>query len=98
LGDNWEHVITLEGRSEASDHVGCTDGRGHGVAEDVGNVKGWEDLLKAYRTATPTREQMERREWFEHQASNCDPLGLGNGRDKVWDKEKINRQLALAGL
>lgn len=97
FGDNWQHVMTVEGRSEASDHIVCIDGSGHGVPEDVTQL-GWGELKEAYRTATPNQKQKERRHWFEHQASNRDPRGLGGGREHEWSKDDINRRLAAARI
>lgn len=97
FGDRWKHIISLKARTEASDHFKCTDGSGHGVAEDV-KGRGWADLKKAYRTSNPNKEQREHREWFETRASNCDPDGLANGREHSWSKAQVNRRLFEAGL
>lgn len=94
FGDCWEHAITLVGRKEATEFFMCTDGEGHGCAEDVGSSMGWEELKEAYRASHPTREQREHMTWFETMASNSDAGGLGGGRDRVWAKGKINRDLA----
>jgi|SRR5215469_14050075 len=97
FGDGWKHVISLKGRTEASGHFKCTDGSGHGVAEDV-KRSGWADLKEAYRTSNPNMKQREHREWFETQASNCDPDGLVNGREHSWSKAEVNRRLFELGL
>jgi len=93
FGDSWAHRITMVGRSAATSKFRCLEGEGHGVAKDVGSWKGWEELKYAYRTVNPNAEQRERREWSETIASNCDPLGLGAGRDRVWDKDEVNALL-----
>ncbi|KAK4245957.1 plasmid p 4b orf-3 family protein [Corynascus novoguineensis] len=93
FGDNWEHVSTVEGRAEATDHFVCLSGTGHPVAEDAGGVAGWNDLKAAYRTERPTAEQRERRAWFETRASNADPAGLAGDRVHAWDKAQVNRNL-----
>ncbi len=77
FGDCWTHSIVLIGRAPASDAFTCTEGEGHGVAEDVGAAHGWQELKKAYRTHNPNKEQKEKMHWFEKQASNNDPRGLG---------------------
>lgn len=93
VGDCWTHEIRLTGRREVGPFE-VLDGEGHGVAEDVGSVDGWENLKKAYRSTNPNDEQQYRMEWYEHSAFNCDPEGLGNGRDRIWDKDAINISLA----
>jgi len=65
-----------------SNRVLCLEGEGHSVAADVGANQGWLKLRVAYRTADPTTEQREKRTWFESGASNNDPKGLGNGRER----------------
>ena len=99
FGDCWEHQMTLLSRVGTTSGVfQCTAGEGHGVAEDVGSSKGWEDLKQAYRSQRPNKEQKEKMEWFENLASNEDRQGLDNGRDRMWPKTKINSRLAeLAG-
>ena len=98
FGDHWTHTIELLGRKEATDYFLCTDGEGHGCAEDAGGVGGWEELKTAYRTERPNKDQKEKMKWYETQASNPDPQGLGNGRERVWAKGLINRRLAeMAG-
>ncbi len=94
FGDCWVHKIKIVGRADASDRFVCLEGAGHGVAEDAGSTSGWEALKKAYRTTTPTKEQREKRAWFEKQASNRDPRGLANGRDRIWDMVGVNVALA----
>jgi hypothetical protein len=95
FGDNWEHHITVEGRAEATDHFVCLLGTGHPVAEDVGGVKGWDALKAAYRAARPNKEQREKREWFENEASNGDPVGLAGDRVNVWNLEQVNSKLRV---
>lgn len=93
FGDNWEHQLTILGRADATADFVCLDGSGHYVAEDSRGVKGWEDLKAAYRTQSPTKEQRERRQWFEREASNPDPRGLAGDRVNAWDRAEINRRL-----
>jgi hypothetical protein len=93
FGDRWQHKIEVVGRAEASKRFACLEGEGHGVAEDVGSDEGWLALREAYRTAAPDREQREKRAWFEGMASNADPRGLGNGRERVWDMAAVNAKL-----
>lgn len=98
FGDRWEHAITLLGRKDATDFFMCTDGESHYVAEDVGNCLAWNELKEAYKSDRPNKEQRDKMEWFERQASNRDPQGLKNGRESTWAKGMINRRLAeLAG-
>lgn len=94
FGDGWSHEITLVGRQDPTQLFMCTDGEGHGCAEDVGGSGGWEDLKAAYRASRPTKGQREHMTWYETFASNGDADGLGGGRDRVWAKETINNQLA----
>ncbi len=93
FGDRWCHDIKLLGRRDATDFFMCTDGEGHGCAEDVGSVDGWQNLKKAHRATNPTDEQREKMHWYETMASNSDSQGLGGGRDRVWAKGMINRKL-----
>lgn len=86
FGDCWTHDITVVGRKTATDFYMCTDGDGHGVAEDVGHTPGWEKLKVAYRAARPNKEQKDKIRWFEEMASNGDPRGLGNGGERRWAK------------
>lgn len=94
FGDGWSHEITLVGRKAATQVFMCTDGEGHGCAEDVGGPMGWQRLKEAYRASHPTRKQRQKMRWFETFASNSDVNGLGCGKDRVWAQEKINRELA----
>lgn len=93
FGDSWSHDIKLVERKDATQFFLCTDGEGHGCAEDVGGPRGWGNLKAAYRASHPTREQQERMKWYEDFASNSDADGLGGGRERVWSKEQINRDL-----
>lgn len=93
FGDHWEHDLTILGREDATRDFICLDGSGHYVAEDVGGVRGWESLKQAYQTTRPTKEQKERRKWFEQQASNSDPRGLAGNQVNAWDREATNRAL-----
>jgi hypothetical protein len=93
FGDNWEHRITVEGRADTTVYLSCLSGTGHLVAEDVGGVRGWNELKAAYQTAQPNKEQREKREWFETHASNADPGGLAGDRINAWDMEEVNRAL-----
>lgn len=94
FGDNWYHDITLIRRTDATNIFLCTDGEGHGCAEDVGGPWVWDDLKEAYRASRPTKAQRRHIEWYETYAANPDESGLGGGRDRVWSKEEINRDLA----
>jgi hypothetical protein len=93
-GDSWEHKITVTGRVAATEVFVCTGGEGHDVAEDVGSDMGWESLKEAYRAQRPDKDQKNRMCWFETQASNADPHGLGNGRDRIFDRDGVNFKLA----
>ena len=95
FGDCWEHAISLEGRGEGTAFFACVDGEGHYVAEDVGSWRGWNELKMAYRAQRPNAKQREKMRWFEQMASNRDVQGLGNGRERVWAKDLINRRLAF---
>lgn len=99
FGDCWEHQITHVSRAEkATDFFQCKAGEGHGVAEDVGSAKGWEELKLAYRSSRPDQDQKEKMDWFGNLASNEDRHGLDNGGDRMWPKTKVNSRLAeLAG-
>jgi hypothetical protein len=94
FGDSWEHSITVIGRAPATEVFVCTGGEGHGVAEDVGSDKGWKSLKEAYRAQKPSKDQKDSMRWFETQASNADPHGLGNGRDRFFDRDGVNFKLA----
>lgn len=94
FGDCWEHEITLAGRKDATNVFTCVDGEGHACAEDVGSKTGWLELMTAFKAPRPTKDQKEKMRWFKNSASNGDPSGLGNGRDRLWPKETINTKLA----
>lgn len=82
FGDCWEHSLSLVSRADnATDFFQCIAGEGHGVAEDVCGVKGWEELKLAYRAQAPGKQQKEKMRWFSREASNRDEAGLGNGRE-----------------
>lgn len=93
FGNCWIHRITVIGRDTSTEYFVCLDGEGHGVAEDVGSYKGWKELKEAYRTDHPDEKQRERRKWFENVASNRDLMGLGGGRERLFDREGINANL-----
>ncbi|KAH9907212.1 plasmid pRiA4b ORF-3-like protein-domain-containing protein [Xylariomycetidae sp. FL2044] len=95
FGDNWEHHISIIGRAPFSPGYKCLDGIGHGVAEDVGGYRGWEELKAAYRVSRPNEEQQERRAWFEKYATNKDPEGLRDGLFNEFDIARVNADLAL---
>jgi hypothetical protein len=92
FGDGWCHTITIVSRVAATSIFECTDGEGHGVAEDVGSVRGWDELKRAYRAARPDKSQREKMLWFETQASNAEGGGL-HDKERVWAMEKINHLL-----
>ncbi|KAK5685268.1 hypothetical protein LTS10_003346 [Elasticomyces elasticus] len=94
FGDRWEHLLTVNGRAEASTKFHCIDGSGHGVAEDVVQ-DGWQVLIDAYRARRPDEEQREKIHWYETRCSNGDPKGLGNGREHVWDNDAVNMRLSV---
>ena len=99
FGDCWERqLVNLSRAEKATDFFQCTAGEGHGIAGDVGSAQGWEELKRAYRSQRPNKDQREKMEWFERQAGNEDRQGLGDGRDRMWPKTKVNSRLAeLAG-
>jgi hypothetical protein len=92
FGDNWGHEIEIIGRGNVDDAFKCTDGNGHGIAEDAGSMTGWEELKNAYRAAKPDDEQKEKMHWYENMASNFDPEGL-KGRESYIDLSVINSLL-----
>ncbi|KAI9825605.1 MAG: hypothetical protein M1819_000501 [Sarea resinae] len=101
FGDRWDHCITIVGREDTGEVRNistsgfiCRDGEGHPCAEDVGGVDGWNELRDSYRAQSPTQDQIEKMDWFETSCSNMDPAGLGEGGDRIWDKDAVNRQLA----
>jgi hypothetical protein len=94
FGDCWTHEITVTGRIAHSNTFSCTAGEGHPCAEDAGGVHGWMELVEAYKTARPTKEQREKRKWFETMCSNRDSGGLAGTRVEQWDQRLVNRLLA----
>ena len=92
FGDKWGHEIEVVGRGKVDDGFQCTDGNGHGIAEDSGSMPGWENVKEAYAASNPTKDQKEKMHWFEYQASNADSRGL-KGRENFWDKDAINARL-----
>ncbi|KAK4547411.1 hypothetical protein LTR36_001067 [Oleoguttula mirabilis] len=93
FGDKWKHTVTVDGRAPATSTFSCVDGSGHGVAEDVAQ-DGWEPLKLAYRASRPSKEQKEKRDWYERRCGNRDRLGLGNGREHFWDRAAVNARLS----
>ena len=93
FGDHWDHSITYIGRAPKTAKVLCIDGEGHGPAEDVGGVEGWEELKKAYKASNPDKRQKELREWYQDQCTNGYQTGLGGERVWRWDQDRINRDL-----
>jgi len=84
FGDCWTHDITIVGRKPATDIFMCTDGEGHGAAEDAGGVHGWGNLKAAYKAQRPNKEQRDKMKWFEELASNRDSRGFTRwGREQV---------------
>ncbi|OTB02538.1 hypothetical protein M426DRAFT_24692 [Hypoxylon sp. CI-4A] len=97
FGDNWDHFLTMQGRAEATDKFVCVDGGGHEVAEDVGGSGGWAALKAAYRTDTPTQEQLDKRDWYENDCSNGNMLGLEgdyvNEWNDLWVKDNLEPEM-----
>lgn len=94
-GDCWEHEISVVGTAPAKRKIECVAGEGHYIAEDAGCYNGWKNVLEAYRAKKPSKEQMEKRWWFEKMARNGDPRGLGGDGARRWDQEGINRKLSV---
>ncbi|KAJ8068190.1 hypothetical protein OCU04_003760 [Sclerotinia nivalis] len=103
-GDNWEHVIICGGRADPTVNFVVLGGEGHGCAENVGGYSGWTDLIEAYESDRPTKEQQESMTWFEETARIKDPLGFLGIRTKdpeglrgaakyIWNKDRINAVL-----
>ncbi|EME83456.1 uncharacterized protein MYCFIDRAFT_88137 [Pseudocercospora fijiensis CIRAD86] len=91
--NKWVHDISIVGIAPATNAIQCIEGEGHGIIEDCGGIQGWQALLDAYNTLTPTKKQWERRKWLEKQALNADPQGLSNGGDRRWDLDEVNARL-----
>jgi hypothetical protein len=99
FGDNWEHSITLIGRSVTStSSIICLSGEGGHAAEDCGGAQGWQKLKTLY--AEHGREEEwectdpsahERMEWYEEDCLNGQKWGLTPG---AWDKEAMNKEFA----
>ncbi|KAK4225969.1 hypothetical protein QBC38DRAFT_249065 [Podospora fimiseda] len=89
FGDNWEHLMTVEGRAPVTHDFICLSGEGHGVAEDVSSAQGWEALKAAYRAESPSKKQKEKMEWYEKRAVNGDREGLRGDRVKLFELEKV---------
>ncbi|KAK3684452.1 hypothetical protein LTR37_020260 [Vermiconidia calcicola] len=94
FGDRWEHLLTVTRRADPTTKFQCVDGIGHGVAENVVQT-GWAELKEAYRTKEPNKEQREKMQWYERQASNGSPQGLKNGREHVFDKDEVDAKLSV---
>ncbi|KAF7865940.1 hypothetical protein EAF04_006104 [Stromatinia cepivora] len=92
-GDNWEHVIICGGRADLTVNFLVLGGEGHGCAEDVGGYSGWTNLIEAYESDRPTKEQQQSMTWFEEQPHNKDPGGLRGAAKYIWDKDRINAVL-----
>jgi len=71
----------------------CVCGQGHAAAEDAGSYKGWEYLVKAYRTQRPSQDQKQKISWYEKLCSNGDAMGLKGNRVDHSDKDGINEKL-----
>jgi hypothetical protein len=98
FGDHWAHVIQVVGRADTTSKFVCTDGEGHGCAEDAGGTTGWEELKSAYTAGHPNKEQREKMKWFETSASNRDTAGLKGPKVRSWPKTKVNSLLADLGI
>ncbi|HWT47448.1 MAG TPA: plasmid pRiA4b ORF-3 family protein, partial [Mycobacterium sp.] len=66
FGDDWEHVITVEGtvpREDASIYPRCVGGRRKAPPEDCGGIWGYQELLEILDN--PVHEEHEDRlEWL----------------------------------
>ncbi|CAM6096832.1 unnamed protein product [Calypogeia fissa] len=87
FGDNCDHKIEMIGTETVNGTIRCVAGKGHGVAEDVGSVPGWERLKSIYRKVlgVPDREaaikklpkdEQDSIEWYEDSCTNGDSSGL----------------------
>jgi hypothetical protein len=81
FGDDWEHVITVEGtmpREDASIYPRCVGGRRKAPPEDCGGIWGYQELLEILDN--PAHEEHEDRlEWLgidrpdQHDPAHFDP-------------------------
>jgi hypothetical protein len=74
FGDSWEHEIVLEAVEQADHGPSCTDGAGRCPPEDVGGIRGYEDLRRVL--AAPGEDgHTEALEWLGiERACDFDPL------------------------
>ena len=93
FGDNWRHEIDVRAFHPPTTTFECIEGRGHGAAEDVGSVDGWNAMVKAYKAAKPSSEQREQMEWYGKKCVNGDPKGLESGGWERFDIGAVNALL-----
>ena len=91
FGDNWEHLITLEGIiDENRDHAQCTGGKGTTPPEDCGGVWGYTDIKDAFASDDEARKD-EIREWLwmEHD-EDWDPNDFDDDQIKIINEKLRN--------
>jgi len=94
FGDDWQHFINPKGRAEPTEYPVCVAGTGHAAGEDIGGSDCWEALKETYnKQGRLTAEEKETIWRYENICGNGDPLGLANGRERVWDRDLVNERL-----
>ncbi len=95
FGDQWVHIVELLGHTNTiTDDVICIGGIGHPPAEDCEGAGGWGNLQAAYLSPEQEDALEDRREWYEQDCHNGDPMGLAGDRLWRWDQDAVNTKLA----
>jgi hypothetical protein len=96
FGDDWEHVIRLEGvlhREDSAPRAVCTDGRRPGPPEDCGGAGAYELTVAATDPAHPEHAEAAA-EFARMYGDDLDPGALGT---TPFDRDEINETLAGFG-
>lgn len=96
FGDDWQHVLRLEGIGPhaAGPRAVCIAGEGHSPAEDCGGVPGY-DLLVPANDPTHPRHAEARAEYAQMYGADVDPAWHAPA---PFDHDAVNRALDAAGL
>jgi hypothetical protein len=86
------HFIYVKGRAEPAEGPICTVGSGREAIDDIGGTFGFERLKKMYNKEKRTAYE-KKTVWRYENIYFGDVLGLGNSRERVWDKDDINDKL-----
>jgi hypothetical protein len=89
--NDWMHFIYVKGCTEPTEDPTCIAGSGHEAIDDIRGTFGFERLKKIYNEKRTAYEKET--VWNYENIHFGNVLGLGNGRERVWDKDDINEKL-----